>query len=119
MAEKRQGAIFTMMALAAMLLAVGVWQFGTLSLNSSEDHESDKDHDHKEYSVIRKNDAQVSNEVSTLLNRIASEENGRIVEVEQEIERGRQLYEIKLVGSDGRFHEIKVDAESGEVIERE
>ncbi|WP_157606664.1 PepSY domain-containing protein [Sedimenticola selenatireducens] len=52
-----------------------------------------------------------------------SEENGRIIEVERERERererGRDPYEIKLVGSDGRVREIKVDVESGEVIDRD
>ena len=103
MAEKRKGAIFTMVALAVMLLSVGVWQFGTISLNSGEDHESFKDYEHEEYTARRKSDTQATDDVSTLLSRVASEENGRIVEVEQEMERGRQLYEIKLVKADGRF----------------
>jgi uncharacterized membrane protein YkoI len=39
--------------------------------------------------------------------------------VEREIERGRALYEIKLIGPDGREYELKVDAASGEVIDRD
>lgn len=44
---------------------------------------------------------------------------GRVIEAELERERGRYIYEIKLVDEQGRVRELKYDARSGEWIQRE
>lgn len=40
----------------------------------------------------------------------------RVLEVELEHERGRYIYEIELLGEDGRVLEYDIDAASGEII---
>ncbi|MGB5950172.1 MAG: PepSY domain-containing protein [Parvibaculum sp.] len=44
---------------------------------------------------------------------------GDIVKVELEREDGRWIYEIKLIGKDGRLVKLDVDARSAEIIEAE
>jgi uncharacterized membrane protein YkoI len=47
------------------------------------------------------------------------EKNGRVLEVELELERGRYIYEIELLTEDGRVWEYEIDAANGEILERE
>lgn len=44
---------------------------------------------------------------------------GEIVEIEVEDDEGRVVYEIYYLDAAGRRHEIKVDAASGAILERE
>lgn len=43
---------------------------------------------------------------------------GRIVEVELERERGRLIYEIKVLPTQGRYRKIQIDAANGELVVR-
>lgn len=43
----------------------------------------------------------------------------RLLEVEFEREDGRWVYEIELIGPDGRVRELEVDALTGEVLEED
>ncbi len=54
-----------------------------------------------------------------VLSHIERERTGRVLEVELESERGRHVYEIELLGEEGRVWEYKLDAATGEVLERE
>ena len=44
---------------------------------------------------------------------------GRIIEVELERKRGRYIYEIELLDSDGQVWELKFDGASGALLEQE
>ncbi len=44
---------------------------------------------------------------------------GQVIETELERDDGRYLYEIKLLGADGRIREIEYDASTGEVTKFE
>ena len=54
-----------------------------------------------------------------LLQIIQSEQEGRVLELEFEREGGRYLYEIEILDDRGAVWEFKVDAVSGEILERE
>jgi uncharacterized membrane protein YkoI len=41
---------------------------------------------------------------------------GRIIEIEIERKRGTYIYEIKVLGPDGRTREIKIDARTGVIV---
>ena len=117
MANQRKGAVVTVLVLAALLAGIGVWQFGNLGLRGGEDHEPEDEHEER-YTQHRET-AMLTDDASLMLERIASTENSRIVEVEREREHGRDLYELRLAGPNGRVREIKVDAGTGEVIDRD
>lgn len=54
-----------------------------------------------------------------ILDHIAEERKGRVLEVELKRKKGRVIYEIELLGEQGRVWEYKVDASSGEILKRE
>jgi len=119
MADQRKGAVVTMVLIAALLAGIGVWQFGGLGLGGGEEHESEGEHEYEERYMQRGETVMPTDDSSVMLERIAAEENARIVEAEREREHGRDVYELKLAGPDGRVRELKVDAGSGEVIDRD
>jgi uncharacterized membrane protein YkoI len=51
-----------------------------------------------------------------ILKRNEASLGGRIIEVEIEQKRGAYVYEIKVLGSDGRTREIKIDARTGVIV---
>ena len=54
-----------------------------------------------------------------IVQRIDPVQTGQILEVELEREHGLLIYEIELLDPDGTVWELKVDAASGEILERE
>jgi uncharacterized membrane protein YkoI len=54
-----------------------------------------------------------------LMPTIQAQQPGRILELELEREGGRYLYEIEILDEQGAVWEFKVDATTGEVVERE
>jgi uncharacterized membrane protein YkoI len=54
-----------------------------------------------------------------ILDRISQERTGRVLEVELKHEHGMVVYEIELLGTEGRVWEYEVDAATGEILERE
>ncbi|MEJ2530040.1 MAG: PepSY domain-containing protein, partial [Gammaproteobacteria bacterium] len=54
-----------------------------------------------------------------ILDNIAAERKGRVLEVELKRKKQRVIYEIELLGEHGRVWEFKVDAASGEILKRE
>jgi uncharacterized membrane protein YkoI len=44
---------------------------------------------------------------------------GRIIEIEIEQKRGTYVYEIKVLGPDGRYRELKIDARTGVLLREE
>jgi uncharacterized membrane protein YkoI len=51
-----------------------------------------------------------------ILDYLGQEQVGRVLEVELEQVRGRYIYEIELLGEDGRVLGYEIDAASGEII---
>ena len=119
MAEQRKGAIVTMVILSAVLAGLGIWQFGGLGLGGGDEHEAENEHEYEESDKFSSDRAMPAGYINMLLERIAAEGNGRIIEVERETEGDRDLFEIKLVGPDNRVREIKVDVQSGKILERD
>lgn len=85
---------------AAMLI------FG-IALGESDQHESMR--------LVEQGDILPLQQILDLLGR---EQVGRVLEVELESEHGRYIYEIELLGEDGRVLEYEIDAASGEIISR-
>lgn len=56
--------------------------------------------------------------LATLLERLAREQPGQVMEVELEQDDGRWVYEIKLLQPGGRLVKLELDAASGEVLRR-
>lgn len=54
-----------------------------------------------------------------ILDHIAEERKGHVLEVELKRKKGRVIYEIELLGEQGRVWEYKVDAATGEILKRE
>jgi outer membrane murein-binding lipoprotein Lpp len=59
------------------------------------------------------------------IDRAAAEEaalgavQGEVKEVELESEGGSAVYEVEILGKDGKFHEVAVDPDSGKVLGQE
>ena len=53
-----------------------------------------------------------------ILDRLGQEQAGRVLEVELENEGGRYIYEIELLGDEGRVFEYEIDATTGEILGR-
>ncbi|CAJ0874185.1 hypothetical protein AMST5_02577 [freshwater sediment metagenome] len=56
--------------------------------------------------------------LETVIAQVRESVGGNVVGIELERERGRWVYEVKVVGSDGRITEMEVDAHTGSVISR-
>ncbi|MEW8428178.1 MAG: peptidase M4, partial [gamma proteobacterium symbiont of Ctena orbiculata] len=54
-----------------------------------------------------------------LLPAIRKAQPGRILELELERKRGRYLYEVELLDEQGAVWEFKIDALTGEILQRE
>ncbi|MCU7905415.1 MAG: PepSY domain-containing protein [Candidatus Thiodiazotropha sp. (ex Epidulcina cf. delphinae)] len=57
--------------------------------------------------------------LQTLLHTIQSQHPGRVLEVEFERKGERYVYEIEILDKQGAVWEFKIDASSGEIVERE
>lgn len=57
--------------------------------------------------------------LSTILARIEASHGGRILEIERDTFKGREVYEIELLEDDGRVIELTVDAIDGTVLDSE
>jgi uncharacterized membrane protein YkoI len=44
--------------------------------------------------------------------------DGRVIEIELEREKEVYLYEIKILPSDGRYRELKIDARTGAIVRK-
>lgn len=55
--------------------------------------------------------------LEVLLQRVGRREDERLIEVEIEREDGRWVYELELMGADGRVRELEVDAATGDILD--
>ena len=54
--------------------------------------------------------------LAEILRRVAAVQEGRVIEVELEIEEGIRIYEVELITPDGRLLETDLNASTGEII---
>jgi len=54
-----------------------------------------------------------------IISLVSKEQSDRVLEAELEDENGRYIYEIELLGSDGKVWEYEVDATTGEILSKE
>jgi len=54
--------------------------------------------------------------LSAVLAKVEGKVTGDIVEIELERKKGQWVYEIEVIGEDGRVRDVDVDAKTGEVI---
>jgi hypothetical protein len=88
----------------------------TLAAPPSARADDDDDHDHD-----RARAAVAAGEVlplQALLARLRSRQPGEVLEVELEQDHGRWRYEIKLLQADGTLRKLKLDARTGEPLQR-
>lgn len=56
--------------------------------------------------------------LTTILERVAKEQPGQVLEVELEHDRGHWIYELKLIQDSGALVKLKVDARDGSVLKQ-
>lgn len=56
--------------------------------------------------------------LSTILERVAQQHSGQVLEVELERDHGRWIYELKLLQGSGALVKLEVDARDGSVLRR-
>lgn len=56
--------------------------------------------------------------LTTILERVAQQQPGQVMEVDLEREDGRWIYELKLLNNDGALVKLQVDARDGVVLKR-
>lgn len=57
--------------------------------------------------------------LSRILAVVEREVGGRVIEIDFDRDDGRYVYDIEVVSSDGRLVELKIDAATGAVLERD
>lgn len=57
--------------------------------------------------------------LSRILAVVEREVGGRVIEIDFDRDDGRYVYDIEVVSSDGRLMELKIDAATGAVLERD
>lgn len=57
--------------------------------------------------------------LTQILDVLAREAGGRVIEVEFDDDDGRYVYEVEVISRDGRLLELTIDAATGVVIERD
>lgn len=78
-------------------------------------HARDRDHDRAREAVA----AGERLPLSTILAGIERDRGGRVLEIERDRKHGREIYEIELLGDDGRVVELEIDAVTGAVLDSE
>lgn len=103
----RLGRVMTSALALAMLLA------GPAPARADDDHGSD-DHDRARAAVA----AGEVMPLQAVLARLRTRHPGEVLEVELEQDHGRWRYEIKLLQPDGALRKLKLDARTGELLQR-
>lgn len=57
--------------------------------------------------------------LTEILDKAKAAQPGELLEAELEAEDGQLVYEIEIYGDDGRYHELYLDARTGELLKRE
>ena len=97
----------TPVAHLSRLLLIGALTFNVSVLGDHLDHDS----------VKRLRDDGRILSMSEVMRRAARIQPGHLLEAELDREDGRYVYEIRILDSAGRIHELELDAVSGDLIE--
>ncbi len=98
-------------SIAARLL-VGTLLLGTLLVGASAQADP-KDHDQARAAL----EAGQIRPITEILTKASAEAPGDVVEIELEREKGRWVYELKIIAPDGRLLEVEMDASDASLIE--
>jgi len=79
---------------------------------------ADGEHDHDRARAVMVMLAGEVLPLSTILERVAREQPGQVLEVELERDDGRWIYELKLLQGEGKLVKLKVDARDGAVLRK-
>jgi hypothetical protein len=94
----------------SVLIAVPLW----LALPPAAVADGARDHD-RAPAALRAGEVLP---LSTILERVAQQHSGQVLEVELERDHGRWIYELKLLQSSGALVKLEVDARDGSVLRR-
>lgn len=75
------------------------------------------DDDHERVYEARQDETILS--LGEILDMLDLGPDARVLEVEHEIEQGRDIYEIEYLMKDGDIYELEVDAATGQILKRE
>lgn len=107
--------IFSCMAIAGTaLLLVSSYTGASSNEQDREDHAISE---HDEVRSIKQRGDILS--LEEILRRAGQQHTGRVLETELEQENGRYLYEVELVDESGEVWEMKLDAQTGELLQEE
>jgi uncharacterized membrane protein YkoI len=96
--------------LLAAAIGAGAYLLGT--------HHSGQDKKHDHHEVIDFQGTQVI-DLATAIELTLQKVQGDVLKVELENEDGRYVYEVKILATNGRVREVKLDAKDGSLIEIE
>lgn len=83
----------------------------------SDDRQNDKHHDHDR--ARRALEEGRALPLAAILDRVADQLGGEVVGVEFGREKGRYVYEFRVITPAGRLREVLVDARTAEILKRE
>ena len=102
--------ISAVLLLLAVAIGAGSYFLGT--------HYSGRDRKHNRHEVIDVQGTPVI-DLSTAIDLTLQKVQGEVLKVELENEDGRYVYEVKILATNGRVREVKLDAKDGSLIEIE
>jgi uncharacterized membrane protein YkoI len=110
-------ASFRYAVLFALCLLSALAPVGALSDTSADDDDADDARQHYEAREALRNGK--VRPLEEIIAAVRGEISGDIIEIEFEHEDGRYIYEIEMIRPSGKVIEIKVDAATKAIIERE
>lgn len=96
--------------LITLLLLLSLLATGTVLAGREDD-------DHERVYEARQDESILS--LEEILERLDLGPDARVLEVEHEIEHGRNIYEIEYLMKGGDIYELEVDAATGKILKRE
>jgi uncharacterized membrane protein YkoI len=99
------------------LLALGLLFAGGRAAAAEDDDHDDDDNDYEE--ALRALQQGQVKPLSDIIEKVQKQLGGDVIGVEFERDGGRYVYEIKIVGPDGRLREVYVDAMTAVILSDE
>lgn len=99
-----------MRKLTTLLLLPMLVATGHLTADSKDDDHDRAYRAHQEEKILS---------LGEILDMLDLGPDARVLEVEHEIEHGRDIYEIEYLTKDGDIYELEVDAATGQILKRE
>jgi len=98
------------------LLALTLFVTGGRVLSDERDEDDDDDDYEEAYRALQQGQVKP---LSDIVERVQKQLGGDLIGVEFERDGGRYVYEIKIVGPDGRLREVYVDAMTAAILSGE